>query len=130
MDVDSAGSEKGAKERWYLRMKEKNTRLVYTTDPEEARRLRESGKMPTATDAAPAAQTIRVGIDRKRRRGKTVTVASGFELTPDSLSRLGKELKRKCGAGGSAEGAEIEVQGEHVEKVADHLEKLGFRVKR
>ncbi len=108
----------------------KTTKLVYTTDPEEARRLRESGKMPTATDAPPSAQTIRVGIDRKKRRGKTVTVASGFDLTPDSLSRLGKELKKKCGAGGSAEGSEIEVQGEHVDAVVAHLEKLGYKVKR
>lgn len=111
-------------------MNDKRTKLVYTTDPEEARRLRESGTMPTATDAPPGNQTIRVAIDRKRRRGKTVTVASGFELTPDSLRRLGKELKKKCGAGGSADGSEIEVQGEHVETVAAHLEKLGYRVKR
>ena len=110
-------------------MSKERTKLVYTTDPEEARRLRESGKMPTATDARPESQTIRVAIDRKRRRGKTVTVASGFELTPDTLKKLGKELKKKCGAGGSAEGAEIEIQGEHVEKVAAELRARGFKVK-
>jgi translation initiation factor 1 len=111
-------------------VKDKHSKLVYTTDPEEARRLRESGRMPTASDAAPAAQIIRVGIDRKRRRGKTVTVASGFELTPDSLRKLGKELKKKCGAGGSADGSEIEVQGEHVDTIATQLEKLGYKVRR
>lgn len=111
-------------------MKSKNTKLVYTTDPEEARRLRESGKMPAATDASPGSQTIRVGVDRKRRRGKTVTVASGFELTPTSLARLGKDLKKKCGAGGSVGSSEIEVQGEHVETVSAHLEKLGYKIRR
>lgn len=111
-------------------MDDRKTKLVYTTDPAEARRLREAGQMPTATDVPAGSQTIRVQIDRKRRRGKTVTVASGFELTPDSLKRLAKELKKKCGAGGSAEGSEIEVQGEHVDTVAAELTARGYRVRR
>ncbi|MDX1584168.1 MAG: translation initiation factor, partial [Thermoanaerobaculia bacterium] len=103
-------------------MSDRQSKLVYTTDPEEAKRLRESGKMPNVADASPGSQTIRVTIDRKRRRGKTVTVASGFELTAKSLKKLAKELKKKCGAGGSAQGSEIEVQGEHVEKVSEMLQ--------
>lgn len=45
----------------------KDAKLVYTSDPEEAKRLREQGAATIRSDAPPASQTIRVQIDRKRR---------------------------------------------------------------
>jgi len=107
----------------------KNTKLVWTSDPDKAKRLRESGKAELARDASPSGQTIRVVLDRKRRAGKTVTVASGFELTADTLSRLATVLKRRCGAGGSVKDGEIEVQGDHLTAVGEELRGLGYRVK-
>jgi translation initiation factor 1 len=106
------------------------TKLVFTTDPEEAKRLRESSSMPRLRDAAPGAQNIRVMLDRKRRGGKTVTVANGFELSPESLEKLAGQLKKRCGAGGTAKDREIEIQGDHAEAVIAELTKLGYRVKR
>lgn len=108
----------------------KDAKLVYTTDPAEAKRLRESGAMPVAKDQPHDAQTIRVEIDRKRRKGKSVTVASGFELTKASLDAIAKRLKTRCAAGGSQSASEIEIQGEHVDAVAEVLSSLGFKVKR
>jgi translation initiation factor 1 len=105
------------------------TKLVWTSDPEEAKRLRESGKLGDAKDVDPAKQTIRVAVDRKRRAGKTVTVASGFQHTPDSLAALATTLKKKCGSGGTAKDDEIEIQGDHVARVAAELTKLGYRVR-
>ena len=107
----------------------KDTKLVWTSDPEEAKRLRESGKTDVARDEEPSKQTIRVTLDRKRRAGKTVTVASGFSLTPESLAKLATQLKKKCGAGGAAREGEVEVQGEHVEVVCSELRRIGYRVK-
>jgi translation initiation factor 1 len=106
------------------------SRLVWTSDPEEAKRLREERALAARTDAEPSKQTIRVAIDRKRRAGKSVTVASGFELSAESLAQLAATLKKKCGAGGTAKDSEIEIQGEHVERVAAELERLGYRVRR
>jgi translation initiation factor 1 len=103
---------------------------VWTSDPEEAKRLRESGKLDTRGDAPPEKQTIRVGVDRKRRAGKTVTVASGFQHTPDSLAALAQRLKKKCGSGGTAKDDEIELQGDHVAKVVTELQTLGYRVRK
>jgi translation initiation factor 1 len=111
-------------------VKDKSTKLVYTTDPDEAKRLREAGAMPPAKDAQPSEQTIRVGLDRKRRKGKTVTVAAGFRLTAGSLEKIARSLKQKCAAGGSIKGDEIEIQGEHADAVAGVLSSLGFKVKR
>ena len=104
-------------------------KLVWTSDPEEARRLRDSGKLESSKDIDPEKQTVRVSLDRKRRAGKTVTVATGFQHTPEALSALGGTLKKKCGSGGTAKDGEIEIQGDHVARVAEELRKLGYRVK-
>ena len=104
------------------------TRLVWTSDPEAAKRLREEGALDASADVDASKQTIRVAIDRKRRAGKSVTVASGFKLTSESLAQLAASLKKKCGAGGAAKDGEIEIQGEHVARVSAELERLGYRV--
>ncbi|HEY8711739.1 MAG TPA: translation initiation factor [Thermoanaerobaculia bacterium] len=107
----------------------KDSKLVWTSDPDAAKRLRESASGEIARDEEPAKQTIRVVIDRKRRAGKTMTLATGFALTPASLSALATALKKKCGAGGSGKEGEIEIQGEHVLIVGAELRTLGYRVK-
>jgi translation initiation factor 1 len=105
-------------------------RLVYTSDPEQAKRLRESQKMPEMRDAPPSSQTIRVELDRKSRGGKSVTLLSGFELTPATLQTLAKQLKSRCGSGGTIKERTIEIQGDHRDTVAGELAKLGYKVKR
>lgn len=111
-------------------MSKKDTKLVYTTDPVEAKRLRESGGMPVERDQPADRQTIRVELDRRRRKGKTVTVASGFELTKATLDDIAKKLKARCAAGGKQGPGEIEIQGDHVEAIAQLLESLGYRVRK
>lgn len=107
-----------------------SSKLVWTSDPDEAKRLRESGRLAERADADPAKQTIRVAVDRKRRAGKSVTVAAGFQHTPATLAALAQRLKKKCGSGGTAKDDEIEIQGDHVAKVAAELEAMGYRVRR
>ena len=106
------------------------SRLVWTSDPEAAKRMRDEGGVNAQTDQEPAKQSIRVGIDRKRRAGKSVTVASGFQLTAASLTELAAALKKRCGAGGTAGDGEIEIQGDHVARVAAELERLVYRVRK
>ncbi|HEV7572471.1 MAG TPA: translation initiation factor [Thermoanaerobaculia bacterium] len=106
------------------------SRLVWTSDPEAAKRLREEGAVDARADHEPAKQTIRVVIDRKRRAGKSVTVASGFQLTAASLAELAAALKKRCGAGGTTGDGEIEIQGDHAARVAAELERLGYRVRK
>jgi translation initiation factor 1 len=102
------------------------SRLVWTSDPEAAKRLRQEGAVDAQSDQEPSKQTIRVVIDRKRRAGKSVTVASGFQMTAASLSELAAALKKRCGAGGTAGDSEIEIQGDHVARVVAELERLGY----
>ena len=106
-----------------------SSKLVWTSDPEEAKRLRDAGKLTERSDSDPSKQAIRVTLDRKRRAGKSVTVASGFELTAGSLAALAATLKKKCGSGGTAKDGEIEIQGDHVERIGNELRERGFRVR-
>jgi len=81
-----------------------------------------------ATETLPVQQQkIRVTLDRKQRKGKEVTLVTGFVGTPEDLSDLGKLLKNKCGAGGSAKEGQIIVQGNHVDKVIGILVELGYK---
>lgn len=73
---------------------------------------------------------MRVILDRKRGKGRPVTVAKGFRVTGSSLEKLATELKKRCGAGGSAAGDEIVIQGEKVDLVAEVLAAQGYRVKK
>ena len=106
-----------------------SSKLVWTSDPEEAKRLREAGRIDAGRDTPAEKQTIRVTLDRKRRAGKTVTVAGGFQHSAESLAKLAQTLKKKCGAGGTAKDDEIEIQGDHVARVREELARLGYRVK-
>lgn len=72
-------------------------------------------------------QTLKVTIDRKQRKGKAVTLVSGFVGSEDELKTLGKQLKSKCGVGGSAKDNEILIQGELKEKVYQLLLDLGYK---
>ncbi len=75
---------------------------------------------------APDQQKLRVMIDRKKRRGKEVTLVIGFEGNEDDLKALGKYLKSKCGVGGSVKDHEIIVQGNQKEKVVKLLLEKGY----
>jgi len=73
---------------------------------------------------------VRVGREKKGRRGKAVTVITGVALDREGLHRLAAELKQKCGAGGTVKGAVIEIQGDHRDLLVEELKRRGCAVKR
>lgn len=77
----------------------------------------------------PAQQNLRVQASRKGRKGKTVTVISGFQARPETLAALLKQLKTQCGAGGTVKEKEIEIQGDHHQKLVQILTQLGYKAK-
>lgn len=74
-------------------------------------------------------QQLIVSIDKKQRKGKTVTLIENFIGKTEDLETLAKMLKTKCGVGGSAKDGEIVIQGDFKLKVKELLEKDGYKVK-
>lgn len=78
----------------------------------------------------PEQQQLEAHYSSKGRAGKTVTVVKGFVGNDEDIQALGKELKKKCGVGGSVKDGEIIIQGDVRDKVMSHLKQKGYRVKR
>lgn len=84
----------------------------------------------TARPDLPAAkQSLRVQASRKGRKGKTVSVISGFQTKPEALAELAKKLKSQCGAGGAVKDSTIEIQGDHCQHLVQLLQDLGYPAK-
>jgi translation initiation factor 1 len=75
-------------------------------------------------------QKLIVQLDKKNRKGKAVTLVTGFTGSTADLEALGKLLKTKCGVGGTAKDGEIMVQGDFRDKVMQILAGEGYKVKR
>ncbi len=73
---------------------------------------------------------MRVGRETKGRKGKGVTIVTGLQLSGDQLEKLAKELKAKCGAGGTLKQDIIEIQGDHRGAIVALLQEKGFVAKR
>lgn len=97
--------------------------VVYSTDPAYEYRY---GKPREPDMLPPPEQKLRVTLDKKARRGKAVTLVTGFVGPEAALGRIGKKLKSACGVGGSVKDNEIVLQGDHRAKVIELLKKDGY----
>ena len=105
----------------------KNSRMVYSTNPDYNDWEEESNEIETLE---PRQQKLYVSIDRKQRKGKQVTLVEGFVGTNDDLKELGKKLKSKCGVGGSVKDGDIIIQGDFKGKIFDLLVDMGYNCKK
>src|SRR6266516_5661658 len=121
-------------------------RLVYDSDAVQAGHCPTCGKRmdrcscaqprsarPTRAEPKvtnlPRDGVVRLLRDRKGRGGKTVTLITGLNGSPASLTALASDLKRMCGTGGTLRGDLIEIQGDHRERLRAERERRGYTVK-
>ena len=72
---------------------------------------------------------LKIHKEKKGRKGKTVTVITGFESQNTSqIGQLLKKLKVYCGTGGSLNERGIQLQGDMQDKVKFFLRKEGYGI--
>lgn len=99
---------------------------VYSTNPDFEYETDEDENIETLP---PDRQKLRITLDKKARKGKSVTLITGFVGTNEDLKELGKLLKSKCGVGGTAKDNEILIQGDFREKVRKILIDKNYKVR-
>ncbi len=75
-------------------------------------------------------KTVRIFLDTKGRKGKSVTIVAGLQHNPAMMEEIGRILKQYCGAGGTIKGGNIEIQGDQRVRVERKLKEMNYVVKR
>ena len=115
-------------------------RLVYSTDPKRnpvcSQKKKPACEDRCRRDDLPAMSEPIIAflrIEKKNRRGKTVTLVDRLPRSEIFLRTLAKEIKTKCGAGGTfytgLSGGVIEVQGDCRDKIRKILSEKGMKFK-
>ena len=66
----------------------------------------------------------------EKRRGKPITIISGYNGAQSDFKQLAKEIKQLLGVGGSFKNEEIIIQGDFRDRIMVFLQDKGFAVKR
>ena len=74
-------------------------------------------------------KSVRILLDTKGRKGKSVTVVSGLQHNPETLDEIARTLKQYCGAGGTVKDGTIEIQGDQRTRVGEKLREMNYLVK-
>jgi len=98
--------------------------IIYSTNPD----FKYDNEIEITETLPPSEQHLKVTIDRKQRKGKTVTLIKGFIGSSEDLKELEKKLKTACGVGGSSKDGVIIIQGNMLQKVKASLKELGYGV--
>ena len=80
-------------------------------------------------DLPPEQQDLRIQTTRSGRKGKTVTIVTGFQHNTETLNRLLKKLKSQCGSGGTVKDNNLDIQGDHKQTLLETLSKIGSKAK-
>lgn len=101
--------------------------IVYSTSDDYE--YTDSNGMEDADTLPNEKQKLKVGLDKKQRKGKVVTIVTGFIGKGSDLDDLARKLKQRCGVGGSAKDGEILIQGDFKEKIIQYLTSEKYQVK-
>jgi len=118
---------------------DKESRLVYSTDPELNRRCPKCKELvsectcPKEVEAGSYKFVAVLRIEKSGRAGKTVTVIDGLPKSESFLREWTTKIKKRCGSGGTyrMEGKDgiIEIQGDRREAIRGMLAGEGIKTK-
>jgi translation initiation factor 1 len=102
--------------------------LVYSTDG--------SMPLPKAGARKPAAAQQQnsvpddgvIRVFREKRRASQVTLVHG--LAPGEIDATGKELRKRCGTGGTTKNGTVELQGDHRDAIVAYFTERNRKVKK
>jgi translation initiation factor 1 len=101
------------------------TGIVYSTNPD----FNYQNPSSDEPETPPASQQdLRVWLEYQG--GKAVTIIRNFVGSLADIEKLGKELKIKCGVGGTTKNGMIVIQGNQREKVIAILHEKGYKAKK
>lgn len=100
--------------------------IVYSTNSDFNYDLGGDQEMETLP---PEKQNLRVSLSTKHRKGKTVSLVTGFRGKTEDLVKLEKLIKTKCATGGSSKDGEIIIQGDKRELISTLLRSLGYKIR-
>jgi translation initiation factor 1 len=119
------------------RTMKRDTKLVYSTDPIEQKKIEDEQKSSAksgGTSSVDSRNFVAVfRIEKGGRGGKTVTVIDGLPKSEIFLKALTKDLKSKCGSGGTysleKKDGIIEIQGDKRDAIKKVFEQMKIKFK-
>lgn len=105
--------------------KDFTNRIVFSTNP-DFKQEEETDEQETV----PASQQLLYLSLERLKGGKVATLVENFKGPENDLETLGKQLKSKCGVGGSVKDGIILIQGEQRDKLIKLLTDMGYKTKK
>ena len=107
---------------------------VYSTEhgkmcPDCAMPVKECSCSRRQQRSGPVDGVVRVSRETKGRKGSGVTIITGIPLDQAGLLDLARELKRRCGCGGTVRDGRLEIQGDQRELMLAEMKQRGWKVK-
>ena len=75
-----------------------------------------------------ASSLVTVSLETKGRKGKGVTIIQGVPLGDTALLAFAKQLKARCGCGGTVKDDVIEIQGDWRDFIVEEIKKQNWKV--
>jgi translation initiation factor 1 len=71
-------------------------------------------------------RTVKIYLETKGRRGKSVTIVSGLQHNPNTMNEIARMLKERLGTGGTVKDGNIELQGDQRTRAEVELSKMNY----